>query len=81
MEVALEKEVDTIRAQQGKMRDFLLQVISCLRWSESVIRIIENEKWGKKGDGNWKIWSETGKIDGLKNRKLLWLGRRIGIEG
>ena len=26
MEVALEKEVDTIRTQQGKMRDFLLQV-------------------------------------------------------
>ena len=27
VEVALEKEVDTIRAQQGKMREFLLQVI------------------------------------------------------
>ena len=26
VEVALEREVDTIRAQQGKMRDFLLQV-------------------------------------------------------
>ena len=26
VEVALEKEVDTIRTQQGKMRDFLLQV-------------------------------------------------------
>ena len=26
VEVALEKEVDTIRTQQGKMRNFLLQV-------------------------------------------------------
>ena len=28
VEVALEKEVDTIRTQQGKMRDFLLQVFT-----------------------------------------------------
>ena len=27
VEVALEKEVDTIRTQQGKMRNFLLQVL------------------------------------------------------
>ena len=28
VEVSLEKEVDTIRAQQGKMRDYLVQVRS-----------------------------------------------------
>ena len=66
VEVALEKEVDAIRAQQGKMRDFLLQVISCLRWSQSVIRIIENEKGGKKGNGNWKM-----KVFGPRREKLM----------
>ena len=66
MEVALEKEVDTIRAQQGKMREFLLQVIRKLRWSKPVITIIENEKGGKKGNGNWKM-----KVFGPRRGKLI----------
>ena len=51
VEVALEKEVDTIRAQQGKMREFLLQVISHLRWSKSVIMIIEMRRRVRKEMG------------------------------
>ena len=38
----------------------------------------QKRKWELE---NESIWSETGKVDGLKNRKLLWLGRKIGIEG
>ena len=46
MEVALEKEVDTIRTQQGKMRDFLLQVFTIFQWNGVLILLQVNKQLG-----------------------------------